>query len=133
MASEIWKSLNKYRLRYRRIERIRIRVGVGEVRKVGLRIGAGEWTGIGYDVRRFAREAAGERAIMRKRSYGQGDAIDEHIVGKVRALRSVARGLANPALRDGQAPELGMEQAAEQDGAAGQEKAMARQHRCVVR
>jgi hypothetical protein len=89
---EIWKSLNKYRLGHRGIERIRIRVGVGEVRKVGLRIGAGEWTGIGYDVRRFAREAAGEKAIMRERGCCQGDAIDEHICGKAHALRSVARG-----------------------------------------
>jgi hypothetical protein len=123
----------KYRLGYCGIERIRIRVGVGKIRKVWLRIGAGEWAGIGYDVRRFAREAAGEKAIMRKRGYGQGDAIDEHIRGKARALRSVARGLANLALGDGQAPELAMEQAAEQDGAAGQEKAMGLQHRRVVR
>jgi hypothetical protein len=118
MASEIWKSLNKYRLGHCGIERIRIRVGVGEVRKVWLRIRAGKWTGIGYDVRRFTREAAGEKAIMRKRRCDQGDTIDEHIRGKACPLCSVARGLANPALGDREAPELAMEQAAEQDGAA---------------
>jgi hypothetical protein len=94
---EIRHSLNEYRLGYDGIERIRVRVGIGEVGEVRLRIWAGEWAGIGDDVRRFAGEAAGEKAIMRRR--GRGDAIDEHNRGKACALRSVAPSMPNPALR----------------------------------
>jgi hypothetical protein len=97
MVGRDLESLSEYRLGYDGIERIRVRVWIGEVGKVRLRIWAGEWAGIGDDVRRFAGEAAGEKAIVRKR--GQGDAIDEHNRGKACALRSVAPSMPNPALR----------------------------------